>query len=108
LTVLLFEAVTDNRWQHPEYHAHSAEFRKDACHNLSVNYESSVTGKELFPCPKCCKVYHWKKSLLLHMRYECGKEPQFRCPYCPHRAKLRGNLLRHVKRKHFTDKDAGQ
>jgi hypothetical protein len=35
-----------------------------------------------FMCKKCGKSYHWKQSLNYHVRMECGKEPQLKCPYC--------------------------
>ncbi|KAJ4427480.1 hypothetical protein ANN_25128, partial [Periplaneta americana] len=53
-----------------------------------------------FICKKCGKSYNWKQSLNNHIRMECGKEPQFKCPYCPHRAKLKWNLQKHIKMRH--------
>jgi uncharacterized C2H2 Zn-finger protein len=60
-------------------------------------------SEEGFRCKKCGKLYRWKNSLYTHVRLECGKEPQFQCPFCPHRAKLKGNLQKHMKLKHFTE-----
>ncbi|KAJ1529442.1 hypothetical protein ONE63_006220 [Megalurothrips usitatus] len=62
--------------------------------------ESRNPRKDHFPCPQCGKVYTWKCSLSLHLRQECGKEPQFQCPYCPHRTKQKGNLEKHIFSKH--------
>lgn len=56
--------------------------------------------KDLYACPQCGKVYTWKCSLSLHLRQECGKEPQFQCPHCPHRTKQKGNLEKHIFSKH--------
>jgi len=53
-------------------------------------------------CTKCGKVYRWKKSLSLHLRVECGKEPQFQCPICPYKAKQKGNLKSHIRVWHST------
>ena len=53
-----------------------------------------------FPCPQCGKMYRWKQSLMLHLRVECGKEPQFQCPHCPHRAKHKAHLKRHIVCRH--------
>jgi hypothetical protein len=109
LADLLLQAVSGRQCQYPHHPANTTQFLKEPCHSAPVNPEPElVTGKELFPCPKCCKVYHWKKSLLLHIRYECGIEPQFCCPYCPYRAKHKGNLSRHMKRKHFINNDTGE
>jgi hypothetical protein len=37
---------------------------------------------------------------LRHQRDECGKEPRFPCPYCPHKSKRRGRLWHHIARMH--------
>jgi uncharacterized C2H2 Zn-finger protein len=55
---------------------------------------------EGFVCKRCGKIYRWKKSLYNHVKLECGKEPQFQCPHCPHRAKLNWNLQKHIRLKH--------
>lgn len=46
-------------------------------------------------CPICGRRYKNQKNLRQHLRYECQKEPQFSCPYCPYKAKLRCNLNKH-------------
>lgn len=51
-------------------------------------------------CQGCNKSYKYKEGLYLHQRYECGKDPQFQCPYCAHRAKHKGNLKVHIATKH--------
>ncbi|KAK2584893.1 hypothetical protein KPH14_002489 [Odynerus spinipes] len=43
-----------------------------------------------YRCEKCGKGYQHRATLLRHTRHECGKEPQFKCPYCAHRTKQRG------------------
>jgi hypothetical protein len=58
-----------------------------------------------FKCPGCGKSYWYKKTMLRHLRLECGKEPQFQCPYCPHRAKQKNHLVKHIASRH---KDAVQ
>lgn len=50
-----------------------------------------------FRCSKCGKAYRHKPTLRRHTMYECGKEPQFRCPYCPYQTKRNSNLLRHIR-----------
>lgn len=57
-------------------------------------------------CTKCGKVYRWKKSLSLHLRVECGKEPQFQCPLCPYKAKQKGNLKSHIRVWHSNNLEA--
>jgi len=53
-----------------------------------------------FKCGQCGKSYLYKKSMLRHLRLECGKEPQFYCRYCPHRTKHKSSLLMHITNKH--------
>ncbi|XP_011640008.1 longitudinals lacking protein, isoforms A/B/D/L isoform X18 [Pogonomyrmex barbatus] len=59
-------------------------------------------GNIIFPyrCERCGKGYQHRGTLLRHMRHECGKEPQFKCPYCAHRTKQRGNLYQHIRTSH--------
>lgn len=62
------------------------------------------SGDKLFPCSYCGRKYRWKSTLRRHENDECGnKEPSHQCPYCPYKAKQRGNLGVHV-RKHHSDK----
>ncbi|KAK3915473.1 Longitudinals lacking protein, isoforms A/B/D/L [Frankliniella fusca] len=68
--------------------------------NSEDNPQQFNASRGLFPCPQCNKVYQYKYTLGTHLRYECGKEPQFQCPYCPHRSKLKGNLMKHIRKIH--------
>jgi Zinc finger, C2H2 type. len=54
-------------------------------------------------CHDCGRIYKWRTSMLKHQRLECGKEPQFQCPYCPKRSKQKGNLQQHIKTRHGVD-----
>nr|CAI5842180.1 unnamed protein product [Callosobruchus analis] len=51
-------------------------------------------------CPNCGRAYKLKSSLRNHMKWECGKEPQFNCPYCPYKAKQKMHITRHIERMH--------
>ncbi|KAF5269901.1 hypothetical protein FQR65_LT05700 [Abscondita terminalis] len=53
-----------------------------------------------FNCITCGRNYVRKDSLQRHVTYECGKDPQFQCPFCPHRCKRRGHQMRHIKSLH--------
>ena len=53
-------------------------------------------------CEGCGKVYNYRSSYYCHRKYECGKDPQFVCPYCPHRTKRKVNLKTHVRMMHPT------
>lgn len=53
-----------------------------------------------FPCPECGRMYKLKSSLRNHQKWECGKEPQFQCPYCTYKAKQKMHIGRHLERMH--------
>ncbi|PSN32894.1 hypothetical protein C0J52_13316 [Blattella germanica] len=57
-------------------------------------------GPGVFICKSCGKVYRWKRTLQYHVRFECGKEPKFQCPYCPLKSKRKGNIAAHIKYLH--------
>ncbi|KAK3915461.1 Longitudinals lacking protein, isoform G [Frankliniella fusca] len=90
---------------------------------------ASASGPGEYPCPQCSRTYRWKDplgfvrttqrrrkcgqyfchcgkayryldSLYKHQKWECGKDPQFQCPHCPHRSKRRSNLGIHMRRRH--------
>ncbi|CAH0547438.1 unnamed protein product [Brassicogethes aeneus] len=62
--------------------------------NKSQNLEGS------FACPNCGRVYKLKSSLRNHQKWECGKEPQFKCKYCSYKAKQKMHMARHMERMH--------
>ncbi|XP_030765784.1 zinc finger protein 536-like [Sitophilus oryzae] len=67
----------------------------------SDNFDSTDNDEILpFVCPKCGRSYKWKSSLRNHVNMECGKEPQFECPYCEYKAKQKGHVIRHIGRLH--------
>ena len=68
-----------------------------APHDMSTVMDS-IKGS--YTCPKCNKQYCYIGNLKMHLKYECGLEPQFQCSYCPLRSKLKGNLMKHIRRKH--------
>lgn len=69
--------------------------------NLDMGDNASGGEEELFACRHCGKKYRWKSTLRRHENDECGnKEPSHQCPYCPYKAKQRGNLGVHVRKHH--------
>lgn len=54
----------------------------------------------MYRCIPCGRRYKLKSSLGNHQRYECGKEAQFRCSFCPYKSYQKGSLIRHVVGKH--------
>lgn len=61
---------------------------------------SPYEGPGSFPCESCGKIYKWRRTLQNHIKVECGKDPQFQCPYCPLRSKRKGNISAHIKAVH--------
>lgn len=51
-------------------------------------------------CPDCGRAYKLKSSLRNHQKWECGKDPQFKCPYCLYKAKQKMHVTRHIERIH--------
>lgn len=66
------------------------------------------TGMSQYQCVWCGRGYKHKHSLWTHQRYECGKEPSFQCRFCPYKAKLKGNLQKHMTGQHLVDTHAFQ
>ncbi|RZF39420.1 hypothetical protein LSTR_LSTR000941 [Laodelphax striatellus] len=42
------------------------------------NYDENLKWK----CGQCGRGYKYRQGLRLHMQFGCGKEPQFKCPFC--------------------------
>jgi len=53
-----------------------------------------------YVCTECGKRYRQYPSLWRHFKFECGKVPQFQCPYCPHRSKQKVSLKKHIHCRH--------
>lgn len=62
------------------------------------NKKSVRDNKEV--CPDCGRTYQFKTSLINHLKFECGKDPQFKCLFCKYKAKLKGNIKGHMMRLH--------
>lgn len=58
------------------------------------------SGEKVEECSRCGRRYKLKSSLRNHIKWECGKEPQFQCPFCSYRAKQKMHVVRHVERMH--------
>lgn len=71
-------------------------------HQQLLHHQSSPLSstKVCFPCDNCGNVYNYKTSLARHVRFECGKDPQFKCPFCEHRTKHKSSLTTHIDCKH--------
>uniref|UniRef100_A0A2A4K5Z9 C2H2-type domain-containing protein n=1 Tax=Heliothis virescens TaxID=7102 RepID=A0A2A4K5Z9_HELVI len=61
---------------------------------------SGKAGWTLYECVDCGNKYKHKGSLQRHIKYECRKQPSFKCPYCVYRAYQKHNLLLHERHLH--------
>lgn len=61
---------------------------------------TTASDGDRFMCPECGRAYKLKSSLRNHQKWECGKEPQFKCQYCPYKAKQKMHITRHIERMH--------
>lgn len=66
----------------------------------NIGARGNASGGRNITCPTCNKCYSSQHTLRRHIRLECGKEPQFHCPYCPRKTKQRYNLMLHIARAH--------
>lgn len=62
---------------------------------------TKTLDKQIFKCSACGKNYLHKRNLWRHLTQECGKEPMFQCPFCPHKSKRKFNIEMHINYKHF-------
>ncbi|CAH1964152.1 unnamed protein product [Acanthoscelides obtectus] len=66
----------------------------------SPDFKSSHAVGSGFICGDCGRTYKLKSSLRNHRKWECGKEPQFKCSHCSYKAKQKMHMLRHMERMH--------
>lgn len=68
--------------------------------SLNKSASLSVQLATGFECSACGRLYKLKSSLRNHQKWECGKEPQFKCPFCVYKAKQKMHVARHMERMH--------
>ncbi|XP_044747977.1 longitudinals lacking protein, isoforms A/B/D/L isoform X10 [Coccinella septempunctata] len=74
------------------------DFDQEKPKRKPTSSNSRIRGN--FECLQCGRHYIRKDSLQRHLTYECGKEPQFQCPFCPQRCKRKAHQMRHIIRQH--------
>lgn len=53
-----------------------------------------------FHCTACDRKYKYSRSVRRHLRYECGKTPQFQCHLCGKKMKHKSNFKTHLATVH--------
>lgn len=61
---------------------------------------SAIDDGRNFCCPNCPRSYKYKHHLNRHLKYECGKEKQFRCNICRKAFSHNNQLKAHVINVH--------
>lgn len=72
--------------------------------NFQSRSRGDPTTERRFKCNRCNKSYIRNAHLHRHQKYECGKEPQFQCPFCNKKCKIKSNLTQHII-THFPKND---
>ncbi|KAJ8686873.1 hypothetical protein QAD02_022667, partial [Eretmocerus hayati] len=73
------------------------------CPRQGLNGDEIKADREVYyPCKnkKCKRSYTNKKALDNHVRYECGKNPKFKCGYCDYKGSRPHTTRIHITRKH--------
>lgn len=73
---------------------------KDTSADGSKSSDGESKNGQGYSCPECGRFYKLKSSLRNHQKWECGKEPQFSCPFCVYKAKQKMHINRHLERMH--------
>lgn len=96
---LCVNTMTESKFARPEKRSPNESLGSGSGNGSSANAGNGGSG-DGFTCPDCGRMYKLKSSLRNHQKWECGKEPQFQCPYCVYRAKQKMHIGRHMERMH--------
>ncbi|KAK2711674.1 hypothetical protein QYM36_012698, partial [Artemia franciscana] len=67
---------------------------------VGPNPSGSFSSSDQIKCPMCNRVYRAVTSLRRHMRYECGRDCQFSCSFCPRKFRHNFHLVSHMRARH--------
>jgi len=88
--------LIEDSFGNSQYYSNNDNYQ--SCGNARIGSEQrSPDLTSSFWCPNCFKQYSTKYTLLRHIKFECGKEPQFPCSQCFKRFKHKSHLVRHTK-----------
>lgn len=81
-------------------HNANQQTNKDTSTDGGKSSDGESKNGQGYSCPECGRFYKLKSSLRNHQKWECGKEPQFSCPFCVYKAKQKMHINRHLERMH--------
>lgn len=74
---------------------------RDLSYTSHVDDSLQPSGiKRTYPCPNCNKVYQFRQSRHRHLKFECGKRPQFSCTACSYMSFHKSSVDKHFACKH--------
>lgn len=82
------------------HQSHTQPSNKDTSIDGGKSSDGESKNGQGYSCPECGRFYKLKSSLRNHQKWECGKEPQFSCPFCVYKAKQKMHINRHLERMH--------
>lgn len=68
--------------------------------NIDASYQEHPNEAKKFECLNCHHRFTHKTTIVDHLRYFCGRGPQFQCPYCGCPGSSSSSVYRHVRTKH--------
>ncbi|XP_053594324.1 broad-complex core protein isoforms 1/2/3/4/5 isoform X32 [Microplitis demolitor] len=81
--------------------SHSTNRHKNLTVKIVELYDPRINTKSyVCPNPNCKRSYKYPKTLNVHMKYECGKPPRFKCCHCDFKSAFAESLRRHFRAKH--------
>ena len=81
----------------------SLEQIPDPCSDVTKTaIVETLSATRHFACDQCSKTFGQRGAFLFHKKLHIGRKP-FKCNYCDHTTKHKGNLKVHVKRRHKTE-----
>ncbi|KAJ0178547.1 hypothetical protein K1T71_006370 [Dendrolimus kikuchii] len=61
---------------------------------------TAVKSEKGYKCRNCQRSYNARRNLVRHETLECGREPQYKCPFCSCSKHRRNELKKHILRTH--------
>ena len=71
---------------------------------ILTNYSKNKNVPKNYVCVQCNKSYTSDGNLSRHLKFECGLEPRYKCPYCGKLSKLTTNVWKHITGIHPDNK----